>query len=267
MSFDAYESSVQDGRPIELYRISHGPEVWRLTTAELPITYLAETYTPTPASRGPLRVAAQLTAQRLELTLPPDHPVAELFLGGPPEYVVDCTLRRLHRHDPDAEAWAMPPYRLLSATWREGAGVTVYGESLMTALNRVGLHATYSATCRHVLYRGLCGADPEAHALDGSVSAITAQVVTVPGAGAQPDGWWTGGYLAAAGGTRRRGIIDHAGSQLELVAPLAGLAVGSAVRLYPGCDRSWTTCGSKFARRVDFGGLPFAPARTPQAGI
>ena len=36
---------------------------------------------------------------------------------------------------------------------------------------------------------------------------------------------------------------------------------GSMVTLLPGCDRSMTTCQTKFNNYANFGGHPFVPAR------
>jgi hypothetical protein len=47
---------------------------------------------------------------------------------------------------------------------------------------------------------------------------------------------------------------------------LPGLAVGNAFEAFAGCDRSFSTCQSKFGNSLNFGGFPWIPPKNPFAG-
>lgn len=61
-------------------------------------------------------------------------------------------------------------------------------------------------------------------------------------------------------------IVGHAGANLTLMAPLPGLAAGMSAKLYAGCDRSLSVCGSRFDNVVNFGGFPWIPLKNPFSG-
>jgi uncharacterized phage protein (TIGR02218 family) len=80
----------------------------------------------------------------------------------------------------------------------------------------------------------------------------------------QSTGWLTGGYLRVGGVPRM--ITQHSGDTVTLSSVLPGLAVGSAFEAFAGCDRSFSTCQSKFGNALNFGGFPWIPAKNPFAG-
>jgi hypothetical protein len=84
-------------------------------------------------------------------------------------------------------------------------------------------------------------------------------------------GWFAGGWAEFGTGSNltRRAIIDNgpnASGNITITLardpspfpnPLA------SVKLFPGCDGSFATCGSKFANTLNFGGHPFLPPTNP----
>ena len=76
-------------------------------------------------------------------------------------------------------------------------------------------------------------------------------------------GWFTGGILSwvsgANSGTIAR-VLRHGGGQIELaVTTRLATEVGDAFLLSAGCDKSFATCGAKFANRINFRGFPHMP--------
>ena len=124
------------------------------------------------------------------------------------------------------------------------------------------------------LYQAACSADLGDQRCMVSLTApplrVSAQVVFVEGASSlkvsptgRPDGWFSGGGLYA--GVRRLGTIrDHrARDGFEVISVWAPLsptpAVGDALELVAGCDKSFETCRAKFANQINFRGFPHMP--------
>jgi len=64
----------------------------------------------------------------------------------------------------------------------------------------------------------------------------------------------------------RRMILSHVGDTVTLTAAILGLAPGSTVTAFAGCDHTISTCDSKFNNRENFGGFPYFPSINPFAG-
>jgi len=123
-------------------------------------------------------------------------------------------------------------------------------------------------------YQALCSADlGDARcraALDAPPFRLACTVIALESGGAlrlsasgQASGWFSGG--AAFTGTRRLGTIRDHGDQdgftfVTLWAPMsAPPTVGDAITLVAGCDKSFSTCRSKFANERNFRGFPHMP--------
>ena len=81
----------------------------------------------------------------------------------------------------------------------------------------------------------------------------------------QPDGYYTGGMIVAPDGSARF-ITAHSGDTVTMARPLASLAGGQTVAIYPGCDHLKETCKNKFNNLDNFGGFPWIPAKNPYSG-
>lgn len=125
------------------------------------------------------------------------------------------------------------------------------------------------------LYTSRCGADLGDARCKTVIATSTSAVVTfagpgeirLSGLGAFANGWFTGGRLVFTSGANSGHVIEIRRHQLEgttavidlwLDVPLP-MAVGDGVQLTPGCDKSFATCGTKFANRINFQGFPHIP--------
>jgi uncharacterized phage protein (TIGR02218 family) len=67
-------------------------------------------------------------------------------------------------------------------------------------------------------------------------------------------------FLAGAANGERRTILAADGHQLSLrSAPAGGVAVGTAVEIVEGCDKTLATCSGRFANAINFRGEPNLP--------
>lgn len=261
MSYDARESSVASGRPVELYCFALGAQRWTYTSGQSAITYQSETYAPAAIRRSGIEQGNEINRAGLEITLPRDNPLAGLLVASPPEGVVSVTIYRMHAGD--AETIVLWKGRVGGARM-SGSELALKCEPVATSLKRTGLRARYQLICRHALYSAACGALADSYRVDGTVAAVTGATVQVAAAASKPDGYFVAGMLQTNNSSRM--IVGHTGVNLTLVAPMPSLAPGMAVRLYAGCDHSVAVCRDRFGNLDNYGGFPFIPLKNPFTG-
>lgn len=261
MTYQAIEYSTHGGTPQELYRFTLGSTVWRYTTAQSAIAYLGDTYAPAPLRRSGIEQTQEFGRATLTLDAAADLPVARPFIVTPPDGGLSLTVFRRHAGDGDFITWWKG--RVVSVVFSAGT-VQLRCEPVFTSLKRSGRRAHYQIGCRHPLYGGGCRVNAADYRVAGSVQAISGTTVYAPEFLARPDGWFSGGRLAALG--LQRMVIGHTGGAVTLSAPIPGLAAGQAFEAWPGCDHTIATCAAKFANHQNFGGFPFIPLKNPFAG-
>ena len=280
MTFDAYELSARQGRPVELLEFTDGTDTWRYAVRDQDYTWNGQTWTAETIQRGRIQQSGKLDQERLELRFPSGNTMARRFLDGLGEAVTSVTVRRGHDGDPAAEFVVAWKGRVLGAAI-SGDVITLTCESIFTAMRRHGLRRRWQRTCSHALYGRGCNLN-QADFAEGpfAVGAVSQTAVTVPGAAAQPDGYYSGGLIDAEGASRF--ILRHTGGQLVLSRAHDAMAAavaqagyglnygnyygGVPATLYPGCDRTLQTCEQRFANNANFGGWPWIPKKNPMGG-
>lgn len=266
MTYATVESSVQTGRPVELYEFLNGDTAYRYTSGDGAVAYGGNTYAAVPISRGAVEATSEVARLALEITCSRDLPVLDLFSFVPPEEVIAVTLRRLHAGD--GEAITLWLGRVLNVTWNN-ADAEIHCESVYTSLKRIGLRRLYQKGCPHVLYGTGCGLDRDAFDLARTVSTVTGTAITMTTMAGYADGYFAGGYLEwerTTGVFERRAIRSQVGAVVTVGFPIPGLTASNAVTLYPGCDHTLATCTSKFSNRLNYGGMPYFPSKNPFGG-
>jgi len=270
MTYDARETSAQDGKPVEIYTFQRGTQVWRFTSADRDVTVSGDTYTAAAISRGDIETGSELGRANLNLRAPRDFPIADLWRISPPTSRVTCLLRQYHLGD--GELVTLWTGRVLNVGF-EDAVADIRLEPFFTSVRRIGLRRLYQSTCPHALYSqgpGLCNVDPTDHDVAGTVDAIAGFVVSVSEADALADGHFSGGFIEwspSAGVTERRFIESHVGADLTLSTNPLPLATGNAVTLFPGCDHTDGSGGcAKFDNQLNHGGFKFMPKKNPFGG-
>jgi len=115
----------------------------------------------------------------------------------------------------------------------------------------------------------------------GRVTALVGNVATIPEAALQPGGWYLGGVLQCEDGSMRM-ITGHVGAQITITRAIAYLTTafgssgygrnygnlygGVAVQIHPGCDRTMSTCDSKFDNLDNNGSFAWIPSKNPFGG-
>lgn len=275
MTFQTREVSSQDGVPISYYEIEWGNTFWRYTSADsdqeltiapavLPVTFTAIAISDSGMTQG------GSSNNDLTLTAPSNIPLADLFHSTPPSDEIKLTLRRAH--EGDVEAFIHWKGFIRNVQRDEGnASIQIIGVSTIAMFESSGLRLGWVRGCPHILYDSECRADPEAFAVEAEIIEMDGNSITVDTADGQVAGWFTGGYIqweANDDGTLdRRGIMASlTDTKFVLLGTTYRLEVGMAVKLYPGCDLTTTTCLNKFANLANYGGIEQMSGKNPFDG-
>lgn len=254
-------------RSVDLYRIVSDGVLYLLTSAATEQEHGGETYVPAPIGRGGFQVRNELSKANMDVMIALRHPLATALLTRWAETRTTLTLFR-KRTAGTQTIWK----GRLAATLPGDADVKMTFESIYTSMRQPGLRARFQKSCRHALYGRGCFLDAADFAVAATVSAIAGNVVTCPTAGAQPDGWYAGGMIAAPDGTLSY-VSQHVGTALTLnrvssalLSAFVGAGPGLAVTIYPGCPHNYPACETKFGNDDNYGGFDYIPTKNPMGG-
>lgn len=267
MSYAAIAALISGKRPYWLYRLALGSDVVHLTSraSDIADTAPAQVWTASAIRHGRLRQTGSLDRSGVELTLPRSDAFAQKVRDSIGIAPTEVTIWHGYENDPAAERVVKFTGRIVAVT-PTLTSVTLSCQSRFTILRRKALSATMQRLCRHAHYHdpGAGFAGCKLALAEWQVTATAAAWAdpraTVAEAAAHDDGFFTGGIFEYAGD--RQLILAHAGDQLRLLAPLAGLAEqiaangAAAVKLAPGCNLSFEMCSGLFRNSDNFGGFP-----------
>ena len=129
-------------------------------------------------------------------------------------------------------------------------GIAVQGEAFIQ---------TFQPMCRTDLFSSLCQLNEADWDHAGTVGAIIDRFnFTVAGLGSPPaDGWFNQGTFVTASGFKAV-IANWVFGTLKITTYqptcMSRLTAGEAITLYPGCDKTGTTCRTKFNNKINFQG-------------
>jgi len=126
--------------------------------------------------------------------------------------------------------------------------------------------SVYSSTCRHRLGDSNCGVTLSSYKTAGAaVTAITTQRKDFETDLTEEDNYFSYGYIEWLTGENAGLSHEVSKSYLSngrLVLHLStefDIAVGDTFDAYAGCNKQFSTCGTKFNNAVNFGGFPWIP--------
>jgi len=279
MSYDARDGSREHGMPVNLVLFRYGvatASVFGYTDAEQPIVRDNVTYVPVSVDTPAVQASGSLDRKTLNLRLPSNTDVAQLFRVYPPSYPVTMTIFRGHLTDDDVpiEWRAIWIGRILNGK-HEGDGshvCTFTCEPVATSLKRSGLRRRYQYLCPHVLYGRLCNANKGAVTFSVIAAEIgEAEVVLTPGwAPADLIPNFSGGVIewtTAAGNIEVRTILEieetSNGHTVWMTGPTTGILTATSLRLSLGCNHQMDHCLVLHNNIHNFGGQPWIPTSNP----
>lgn len=235
----------------------------RITNFEADLIYAGEVYTAVPLENTEIQLAAGLSPDDAEITIPLVEPFsATKLLGG---------FWRGARVEIKVINWA----NLAAAPESQHTGylgeVAMNNLVLMpqyrslSQLMNTPVGDTYTETCRHTLGDAGCKKNLAAFTFTGTVTSVidkqrfSTSVV-------QADNYFHKGKITFNSGANS-GLSEetwaNTGAALTLFKPMVEVvSIGDAIVLVAGDDKTLATCRDKFANSVNFGGFPWTPGRT-----
>lgn len=265
MSFNTIETSNYSASPAELFTFTRGAEVWRYTDSDADISIGGYLYLSLQISRSAIEHTVEMSRNPINITVIKDCPMLEPFKSAPTS---DVTLVSIHKiHNGLSEMLVTWLGRMTNVKFGE-TEASLSCEPTYTSLKRAALRRRYQTGCPHVLYSQQCGANRAAYQVIAISAGIAGLALTSGTFGGFPNGYFAGGYIEITLGNiqHRRAITSHTGATITLNLPLPVGAGNSTLMAYPGCDHSLSTCNTKFANEVNFGGQPFYRTQNPMNG-
>lgn len=275
MTYNASETSLESGTPVELYRFDIGGTLFLRTSADDDFTVSAPdpfqgVYTSTTITRNKVKQTSQRGQNgALEIKTLASDEIVTRYISIPPGQRAELTIIRIHRDDGDAETLTYWEGVLRTLAFEgEAREVVMRVDQTTAATNRQIPRFTFSATCNHTHYDGRCKVDKDSAAFkkDLVVSAQNGNVYTLTGAGAFGADFFERGYLEFNGDFRS--ILSQSGDDLTVILPFSSSPVGSTISARAGCKlRIATDCDTKFSNSLNFGGFPYIPTKNPFEGL
>lgn len=266
-TYEDFENSPHDGAPVECYKFMGTFRTYRYTSAETLQVVNGEEYEPAPLKRSTVKAGTQSDdSLSLDIELPFNTAVVRdyAYAESPPSLTVE--VYRLHRGSDPATQWAL--YWKGKATsftvdnWVAKIRVpSIFSRALQGDLPNV----YWQAPCNHVLYDSRCKVPRPAHTIATTVADVAGTAFNVANDGGVANALKAGEAVCMRTGERRLIMANLAGT-ITINFPFVDLRVGDPMELVDGCDHSFTTCGAKFANKLNFGGHPYIPADNPFSG-
>lgn len=286
MAFTLFERSRHKAKPVNLYLFTYGDgpkSFYAYTDAEQEIVFGIDgvgdpiAYQPVPIDRGTYTSSGTLDKSTIEVKIPQNLPLAELFRVYPPSQVVTLIIRQGHLSDPDNQFLVCWSGRVLSCS-REDNEAKLSCEPISTTMKRPGLRRPYQYGCPHVLY------GPECRANKAAATTTVTPISFTGGVMVMPNGWDTsarklkyiGGmvqWTSTNGDTVLRTILQVDGdghNTLTLSGTIDTLAEGAPVNVILGCNHQAGVgpqpngdCYPLHNNIHNFGGQMWIPMKNP----
>jgi uncharacterized phage protein (TIGR02218 family) len=275
MNFEELER--EGGSPVECYHFVRGSDHWRWTSAESAIEVDGDTYVPAAITRGRFQINEEAKTATVDVLVPADNPVAQLF-SRPSYYVpVQLTILRVQLEDDEYSAPAVifnGEAKTCTFTPKRGQ---IHCVPMQEVVNRSLTVLAYQPTCNNALYDSRCQVSREEFTWEMEVEEI---IPANPAAGLGPQ--YVLGYDAetvfsgdaigilangiATFGYQRQMIIAHSGATIQTLGAFDSIEVGDLVSVSAGCSKTPEVCRDRFDNLERFLGFPHIPQRNPFEG-
>lgn len=273
MSYNTPEISNEDGKPIGLYEFRYGDTYWRYCTADEdqivgpdelggPATWVAKTILDDGVVQG------GSDQNDLQINVQSDLPINALFRAQRPSGKVWLTVKKYHLGDAEEDTPIQWAGSVVNSIAVDPATNRLECRSIGGTYDRNGLRLAWGRMCPHPLYGIGCNVDKSLHAYPREIATLTNTNFTCTAHSEPVEGSFSGGFLEWARGDgtfERLGINKQAGNDFQVLGSTAGLEIGTAVTIYPGCPRNTSGC-ILFDNLANYGGFPHLPGKSPFDG-
>lgn len=272
-TYSSYESSTEQGRPIQFYRFTlpvegQSPIIWTYTNADEDITVGGQTFMTSPITDDGIKETGEAAGDAMKITAPDNVGPAVAYGSSPPAAGIKVEILRMHE--------GMTTLRICYVGEISGIGNTKPGQCEITALTmsatmkRTGLRICYQRPCPYSLYDTLtCKVDKASHGVGSYIRSINGTIVFIDAAVSKPENYFAGGFVEWPHPVHglQRIMIESSTSDGNVVIfdDVQELAVGQPVTIYPGCAKTPDACRS-FDNYVNYGGFEYMPGKSPYDG-
>ena len=265
MTYNDLENSTESGQPYFLYEFVTQSATYRFNNSINTVTLDSVNWNPLSITHSEIKQSNEISKNSIKINFPNTGGLPDIFKGWSPDRVVTVTVRR--GHFSTSETLVFWKGRISNAEVSEGI-IELTCESIFTSLRRPGIRARYQRNCRHSLYGPGCGLNRANFETQGTISAYDNLVLTIPEAQTQANNWYLGGLIEFSDDSLRF-ITSHISDKITISRHsrfLTEAVLPVAIKLYPGCDRTITTCHNKFNNLDNQGGFRWIPAKNPFDG-
>ncbi|MGH9685293.1 MAG: phage BR0599 family protein [Candidatus Acidiferrales bacterium] len=257
MTFDAQEKLGSGAKPYELYLFAMTGQEFALTSADVPITYLGQTYVPTTLSRTAIEQSNEVVSGQIKVYIPKNHPLALLFLPYLPPSVVSITI--FGSHYGDSETVVLFTGTADAGQFSDQCELTCNSDQYQ--LQHKIPAQIFQSPCSHVFCDAGCTLSIADFTYPGVVTAIdsTGTVLTVPAFASLAHSLQAGYFKS---GNDVRMIVKHVGNQITLISGIAGLVTGGGCFGIAGCALTFAACLA-FNNIDNFLGFDLIPILNP----
>lgn len=268
MSYDAYESSIESGRPLYLYQFTLGATIWRYTSADSPVQANGFVWNPVAISDDGIAQSGEPSSDSLTITAPFNVGPAEMFVGAPPSRPIQVAI--LHKHEDDPQAIVCYSGEVSQVDYGAPGVVQIICITTSATMQRDGLRLGWQRMCPYALYDPrTCKVNKAAYATQAEIAVVHGDGhVTLSNDGGRAHPAFAGGFMEWTDPVRGLTTVmieDHNGTLFRMFGSTALMTVGLQVTLYPGCARTTDACAS-FENSLNYGGCAYMPGKSPFDG-
>ena len=258
-SFDTLESSSEQSRPVELFKLVLGSLEFFYTSSDQDWTIDSDTYTRESITRGTLGQGAEDRNRVVDITVPESNVFVKFFFGIPPGDVGSVSIFRLQR-DASPLTTILQYKGTVSGVKFPGGGVAqIQTRSVEGTVNKTIPRYNFGGPCQHVLYSDQCGVDPDVQKVTGTVNSVAGNNLDVPITTLFAAQRFAGGFCQLESGGDFRLITASNSGTITLRKPFKTDITGQSLTLWPGCDHTYEGGCKIYSNQRRFGGFPWVP--------
>lgn len=268
MSFDSYEESIDQGKPIDYYEFTLGANVFRYcTAAKNELTTDGYVWTSTAISDDGQKYSGESTSDALNVQMPSGLAVSQMFMTRMPSTTMLLRIFRRNADDPERHVVYVGEVRQHDIPVPGICKLTI--ETLSASMQRNGLRLAWQKTCTYALYDEVtCKLPMEPLGVDIIAIEVNGFDVRTDVLGGYLDHRFSGGFVRWDAG--KRGIIfhqieQHIGFDIKIFGVENAIYPGLRARVFPGCARTTEACIA-LGNYDNYGGAPRLPGRSPFDG-
>lgn len=269
MAFDFLEASLEDGRPIYLYRFTLNSKVWRYTSADADLVAGGAEWKAVPIKDDGVKLTGESVTDALSITTVSSMEPAQIYAHFPPSQAMNVAILRTHDEDFD-DIKVVYIGEVTQANIPSPGTVVFTCETLASTMKREGLRLAWQRDCPYALYDPLtCKVNKAAFGVAAVATLAENGHLKATALAAYPAPYFAGGYVEWTDPDRgvERCTIEAQGADglIRLFGSGDGTSVGMAFTAYPGCAHTTTACKG-FSNLLNYGGIPDLAGESPFDG-